>query len=629
MDTPPGLKENFVSIQPDTLALKDKARQEGLETIWDRFAAQQPQCGFCDLGLSCRICVMGPCRIDPFGEGPQRGVCGADADIMVARNLARMIAAGAASHSDHGRDLVETLLAVAEGKAPGYKLTDLAKLDRIAGEFGIAADLPPEGKAKELALALMEEYGIKKGFLQFTRRLPAARLEKWAKLGINPRGIDWEISEMLHRTHMGVDNDYVNILLQGLRSALSDGWGGSMIATEVSDILFGTPQPVASQVNIGVLKADQVNILLHGHSPLVSEMVAQAAQDPVLLQRAKELGAQGINLAGLCCTGNEVLMRKGIPMAGNHLVQELAIVTGAVEAMVVDYQCILPSLPDVASCYHTLFFTTYDKAKFPKAKHLSFSPETGAALGRELVAKAVENFARRDPNRVSIPAAPQAQVTGFSIEAIVAALGGTPGPLLEAIKAGQIRGAAGVVGCNNPKITQDYGHINLTKALIAADILVLDTGCAAVAHAKAGFKEPQAAELAGPGLKAVCQALGIPPVLHMGSCVDNTRIINLCAALAGALGVDLDQLPVAAAAPEWYSEKAATIACYAVASGIYTVLGVAPPVLGSAAVTDLLVNGLEAHLGAKFAVEPDPAKAAALIINHVEGKRRALGFDAR
>ena len=618
-----------ISIQPDTLALKEKARQEGLETVWDRFAAQQPQCGFCDLGLSCRICVMGPCRIDPFGEGPQRGVCGADADIMVARNLARMVAAGAASHSDHGRDLVETLLAVAEGKAPGYKLTDLEKLSRVAGEFGVAPDLPPEAQARELALALMEEYGIRKGYLQFTKRLPASRLEKWEKLGITPRGIDWEITEMLHRTHMGVDNDAVNLLLQALRAALADGWGGSMIATEVSDILFGTPQPVNSQVNIGVLKEDQVNIILHGHSPLVSEMVVRAAQDPELLAKAKALGARGINLAGLCCTGNEVLMRRGIPMAGNHLVQELALVTGAVEALVVDYQCIMPSLGDLASCYHTLFFTTYDKAKFPKARHLSFTPENGAALGRELVSQAVENFARRDPKRVSIPDAPRAQVAGFSIEAIVAALGGTPLPLLGAVKTGQIRGAVGVVGCNNPKITQDYGHVNLTRALIAADILVLDTGCTAVANAKAGLKEPQAAELAGPGLRAVCRALGIPPVLHMGSCVDNTRIIHLCAVLAGALGVDLDQLPVAAAAPEWYSEKAAAIACYAVASGIFTVLGVTPPVLGSAAVTDLLLNGLEAHLGAKFAVEPDPAKAAALIIRHVEEKRRGLGLDAR
>jgi carbon-monoxide dehydrogenase catalytic subunit len=618
-----------VSIHPDTLAMVDKARQEGLEIIWDRAAAQEPQCGFCELGLSCRICVMGPCRIDPFGDGPQRGICGADADIMVARNLGRMVAAGAASHSDHGRDLVETLLAVGEGRAPGYEISDPAKLDRLAAEFGVAADLPPLGKARELALAMMEEYGIKKGYLTFTRRLPAARLEKWQKLGVEPRGVDWEIAEMMHRTHMGVDNDAVNLLVQALRVALGDGWGGSMIATEISDVLFGTPKPTASQVNLGVLKADQVNLILHGHSPLVSEMVVRAAQDPQLLARAQELGAAGINLAGLCCTGNEVLMRRGIPMAGNHLVQELALITGAVEAMVVDYQCIMPSLGDLAACYHTKFYTTSPKAKFPGATHLPFSPENGQALGRELVTQAVENFARRRPERVLIPATPVSQVAGFSVEVIQEALGGTWEPLLDAIKAGQIRGAAGVVGCNNPKVVQDYGHTTLTRKLIENDILVVDTGCAAVAHAKAGFKRPEAAELAGPGLKAVCQALGIPPVLHMGSCVDNTRIINLAAALAQALGVDLDQLPLAAAAPEWYSEKAATIACYAVASGVFTVLGVTPPVLGSPAVTDLLLNGIEAYLGAKFAVEPDPAKAADLIIGHVEAKRRALGLEAR
>jgi carbon-monoxide dehydrogenase catalytic subunit len=604
----------------------DRARKDGVETIWDRFQAQQPQCGFCELGLSCRICVMGPCRIDPFGDGPQRGVCGADADIMVARNLARMVAAGAASHSDHGRDLVETLLAVAEGKAPGYQLTDLAKLKAVAAEFGVAGDLPPLSMAKELALAMMEEYGIRKGYLTFTRRLPAARLEKWAKLGLAPRGIDWEICEIMHRTHMGVDNEPVSILVQALRAALADGWGGSMIATELSDILFGVPKPVASQVNLGVLKADQVNIILHGHSPLVSEMAAQAAQDPKLLARSKELGADGINLAGLCCTGNEVLMRRGVPMAGNHLLQELVILTGAVEAMVVDYQCILPSLPEIAACYHTTFFTTSPKARFKGATHLPFSPENGAELGRALVSQAVENFARRVPGKVYIPTAPAAQISGFSCEIIQEALGGTWDPLLDAIKAGHIRGAVGVVGCNNPRVQQDFGHVNLTRELIANDILVLDTGCAAVAHAKAGFKTTEAAAQAGPGLKAVCQALGIPPVLHMGSCVDNTRIINLAATLAGALGVDLDMLPVAAAAPEWYSEKAAAIGCYAVACGIFTVLGVAPPVLGSAAVTDLLLNGLEAHLGAKFAVEPDPNKAAQLIISHLNAKRQALGI---
>jgi carbon-monoxide dehydrogenase catalytic subunit len=618
-----------LSIQPDSLAMIDKARAEGLEIVWDRAQAQEPQCGFCELGLSCRICVMGPCRIDPFGDGPQRGICGADAHIMVARNLGRMVAAGAASHSDHGRDLAETLLAVGEGKAPGFGITDTAKLDRLAAEFEVEAELPTLAKARELALAIMEEYGIKKGYLTFTRRLPAVRLEKWRALGIEPRGVDWEVTEMMHRTHMGVDNDAVNLLVQALRVALADGWGGSMIATELSDVLFGTPKPMASQVNLGVLKEDQVNVILHGHSPLVSEMVVRAAQDPKLLARAQELGANGINVAGLCCTGNEVLMRQGIPMVGNHLVQELVLITGAVEAIVVDYQCIMPSLGDLAACYHTKFYTTAAKAKFPGAAHLPFSPETGESLGRELVVQAVENFAQRRPERVLIPGTPVAQVSGFSVEVIEQALGGTWDPLLDAIKAGQIRGAVGVVGCNNPKVVQDYGHTTLTRKLIENDILVVDTGCAAVAHAKAGFKQAEAAELAGPGLKAVCQALGIPPVLHMGSCVDNTRIVNLAAALAQALGVDLDQLPLAAAAPEWYSEKAATIACYAVASGIYTVLGVMPPVLGSSAVTDLLLNGLEAPLGATFAVEPDPAKAADLIMTHIEGKRRGLGLKAR
>ncbi len=617
------------SIQPDTLAMVQRARQEGIETVWDRAQAQEPQCGFCSLGLSCRNCVMGPCRLDPFGEGPQRGICGADADIIVARNLARMIAAGAASHSDHGRDLVETLLAVAEGQAPGYQLTDLAKLDRIAAEFGVAADLPPQAKAKELALAMMAEFGIHKGHLTFAKRLPAARLELWQKLNIAPRGIDREVVETMHRTHMGVDNDAVNILLHALRTALSDGWGGSMIATEVSDILFGTPQPVASKVNLGVLKQDQVNLVLHGHNPLVSEMVYRAAQDPALLARAQALGANGINLVGLCCTGNEVLMRKGIPMAGNHLLQELVILTGAAEAMIVDYQCIMPSVGQVASCYHTHLITTSPKAKFPFAQHYEFTPENALEQGKEVVRLAVENFARRRPERVFIPVEPVNQVSGFSIEAILGALGGSPAPLLDAIKAGQIRGAVGVVGCNNPKICQDLGHTTITRTLIANDILVLDTGCTAVANAKAGFKDPSAAALAGPGLKAICEALKIPPVLHMGSCVDNTRIIALAAALANALGVDVDKLPVAAAAPEWYSEKAAAIAAYAVASGIYTVLGVTPPVLGSKTVTDLLLNGLEGVVGAKFAVEPDPEKAAGLLIKQVEAKRQGLGLDSR
>ncbi len=617
------------TITEDGQLMLRKAEREQVETVWDRHDAQQPQCGFCELGLSCRNCVMGPCRIDPFGEGPQRGVCGADADIIVARNFGRMIASGAASHSDHGRDLVEVLRNVGEGKAPGYEIREEQKLRRLAEEFGVATDAKsPRELAIDVAYALEEEFGTRKKSLTMVARAPEKRREIWNKLGITPRGVDRETAEMMHRTHMGVDNDWVSILLHGFRSALSDGWGGSMIATEVSDILFGTPTPRESTAGLGVLKEDQVNILLHGHNPVVSEMISQAAQDRDLIEMARSVGAKGINLAGLCCTGNELLMRRGVAMAGNHLMSELALMTGAVEMMLVDYQCIMPSLGQMASCYHTKMISTSDKAKFPMMEHREFRPENARELARALVKEAVENYGRRTPEKVYIPSGPVRMMSGFSIEAILSALGGTPDPLIEAIKAGKIRGAVGVVGCNNPKIRHDHGHVALTRRLIANDILVLDTGCAAIAHAKAGLKTPEAAKDAGPGLKEICGALGIPPVLHVGSCVDNVRILVLAAALANALGADISDLPLAAAAPEWYSEKAATIASYAVASGIYTVLGPTPPILGSKNIVSLATEGLDKIVGATFAVQPDPELAAQLICAHIEKKRAALGLPA-
>ncbi len=615
------------SLAKDAREIIARAREENITTVWDRLRAQEPQCGYCSLGVSCRNCAMGPCRIDPFGEGPQQGVCGADADIIVARNLGRTIAAGASAHSDHGRDILEAFHALADGRSCGYRITDEEKLKALARERGIAIDGRPLNEvARELAQAMFEEFGTRKESLDFVTRVPGKRRELWQKLGITPRGIDRENVEMLHRTTMGVDNDYINILLHGLRTGLADGWGGSMIATELSDVMFGTPKPLLASVNLGTLKADHVNIALHGHNPMLSDVIVQAAQDPELLNLAKDKGAAGINLVGLCCTGNELLMRRGIPMAGNHLMQELAIMTGALEAMVVDYQCIMPSVTEIAKCFHTQVISTFDKAKFPGAIHITFVPERGLEIGKEIVRRGVEAFANRNPQRVRIPAKPVPMMAGFSVEAILAALGGTPAPLIEAIKQGTIRGAVGVVGCNNPKIPQDYGHVRLTQRLIENDILVVVTGCAAVANGKAGQMVPEAANMAGPGLRSVCKALGIPPVLHMGSCVDNSRILVLAAALANSLGVDIDQLPLAGAAPEWYSEKAVSIGAYVVASGIYTVLGVQPPIFGSRKVVELLAGGLEDVVGAKFAVEANPEKVAVLIRRHIEAKRKALGL---
>jgi carbon-monoxide dehydrogenase catalytic subunit len=623
------MKEEILkrSIDPAALAMLEVADKANLETAWDRFDKQQPQCGFGELGVCCRHCNMGPCRIDPFGEGPTKGVCGATADTMVARGLIRMIAAGAAAHSDHARDVAHTLKLTAEGKGGGYEIKDEAKLKRLAEEYAIAVKgRSNEEIALDLANAALAEFGQQEGPIQFTRRAPAARVRTWEKLGIDPRGIDREIVEIMHRTHIGVDNDYVNLILHGLRTSVADGWGGSMIATELQDVLFGVPQPIRSEANLGVLKADQVNIIVHGHEPILSEMIVAAAKDPDMLKLAEKVGAKAINVVGMCCTGNEVLMRHGIPIAGNFLQQELAIITGAVEAMVVDVQCIFPALANLADCFHTKFISTSPKAKFPGAIHMEFHEETAYETAKGIVRVAVENYSERNAAKVNIPDEKSECMVGFSVEAILGALGGSLDPLLDTLKSGAIQGIAGAVGCNNPKVQHDYGHVNMVKELIKNNVLVVTTGCNAQACAKAGLLLPEAAELAGDGLKGVCQALGIPPVLHMGSCVDISRILVTCAAVANALGVDISDLPVAAAAPEWMSEKAVSIGAYVVASGIFTVLGTVPQVLGSSNVTALLTSGAEGVVGAKFAVETDPFKAAKLMIDHIAAKRAALGI---
>ncbi|MEE9615914.1 MAG: anaerobic carbon-monoxide dehydrogenase catalytic subunit [Anaerolineae bacterium] len=616
------------SIDPATHEMLARAEELGLETAWDRYEAQLPQCGFGELGVCCRNCNMGPCRISPFEEeGPKLGVCGATADIIVARNLIRMIAAGAAAHSDHGRDIAHTLLLTAEGKGGGYEIKDEVKLKALAVEYGIET----EGRSKEdialdLARAIYAEFGKQEGPIQFTRRAPEKRVALWQSLGIDPRGIDREIVEIMHRTHIGVDNDPVNLILQGLKASIADGWGGSMIATELSDVLFGTPTPIRSEANLGVLKEDQVNIIIHGHEPTLSEMIVAAAQDPEMLALAEKYGATGINVVGMCCTGNEVIMRHGVPIAGNFLQQELAVITGAVEAIIVDVQCIMPALGALTGCFHTKFISTSPKAKFPGATHVEFHEERAYDIAKEIVRAAVENYRFRKPDMVHIPDEKMECMVGFSVEAIVAALGGTLNPLLDAIKGGAIKGIGAVVGCNSVKIQHDYGHVRLLEELIKQDVLVVTTGCNAIAAAKAGLLLPEAAKQAGEGLKGVCQALGIPPVLHMGSCVDISRILVTCAAIANALGVDISDLPAAGAAPEWMSEKAVSIGAYVVSSGVFTVLGTVPPVLGSPVVTEVLTQGANDVVGAVFAVEPDPFKAAQLMIDHIAAKRQALGI---
>jgi len=629
------------SIDPASLQAIDKAACDGVNLAFDRALAMKP-CPIGEVGSCCKNCSMGPCRVPlpknkvetPEEKKKRRGICGATAETIAARNFARMVAAGAAAHSDHGRSVAELLLAVGRGEVSGYQIRDEQKLLALAMDFGVTiGERTNEEIATDLAGRALAEFGRHEGELTFVKRAPLLRQEKWREHWVTPRGVDREIVELMHRTSAGVDQDYRNVMQQAVRAALADGWGGSMIATELQDILFGTPAPVLGQINLGVLKEDEVNVVIHGHEPLLSEVIVSAAHDPEILALALATGARGINLAGQCCTANEILMRHGIPLAGNFLQQELAIVTGAVDAMVVDVQCIMESLPDVASCYHTQLITTSPKGKIAGARHVEFDEHHAVERAKDVLKIAIEAFGRRG-SQVEIPQHKQDLVAGFSHETINYMQGGvfrsSYRPLNDNIINGRIRGVAGVVGCNNARVTHNEAHVAMVKELIKNDVLVLQTGCSAMASAMAGLMVPEAArEFAGPGLASVCEAIGIPPVLHLGSCVDNSRILVAATAMVkdGGLGDDVSDLPVAGAAPEWFSEKAITIGQYFVASGIYTVFGVTWPTLGSPELTDYLFHGFEEIYGATWAFEADPIKAAHMMIDRIDEKRKSLGIS--
>jgi carbon-monoxide dehydrogenase catalytic subunit len=619
-----------VTADPAVEQMLEIAHEKGIETAFDRAEKIKP-CPIGSDGVCCKICAMGPCRL--VGK-VKAGICGATVETVVARNLARQIAAGAAAHSDHGRDMTLALLAVAEGEAPDYRIRDTAKLVEVANFL----EIPVEGRdsleiAKDVAEKALSEFGNQRGSLKYLERAPKKRQEIWHELGIAPRGIDREVVETLHRTHIGNDQDAEHILDHAMRTALSDGWGGSMLSTDVTDILFGTPVPLTSEVNMGSLEEDQVNIVIHGHEPLLSELILMACQDPEMIEYAKTQGATGINLTGICCTANETLMRQGVRSAGNFLSQELAIATGAVEAMVVDIQCIMQALVPVAEQYHTKLITTSRKAKITGATHIEFNEHEALKIAKRIVKEGIDNFPNRGlTEKVYIPNVSAPLVAGFSHEYLRYMQGGyyrgSFRPLNDAIIAGRIRGVAGVVGCNNPRTPHDYTHNYVVQELIKNDVLVVQTGCSAISVAKLGLLGPEALESAGPGLREVCEAIGIPPVLHLGSCVDNTRILTVASQMAteGGLGEDIGDLPAVGLAPEWMSEKALSIGTYFVASGVYVIFGTKNPVSGSEEIQRLISEGWEEKVGGKLEFILDAETMVEKTLEHIDKKRAELGL---
>ncbi len=621
-------------LDPASIEILRKAEIDGLQTAFSRMDTQEAQCKFGSQGLCCRVCHMGPCRIT---NKTPLGVCGADAHTIVARNYLREVVGGAAAHSDHARGLVLLLKKVAQGLEGGYQIRDERALRRNAARYGVEnLERSKEEIAADLADRMLEEFTSQERTLKGLELAPLNRQGVWRKHGVEPLGIDRMLVESMHRSTMGVDHDHRHLLQQAMRTALADGWGGSRAASIVSDILFGTPRPIRGDVNLGVLGESTVNIVVHGHEPILSEMLALAVRDPEIETAAMQAGADGVTLAGVCCTANEILMRHGIPVAGNFLQQELAIITGAVEMMVVDVQCCMPSLPEVASAYHTEIVSTSEIAQTAGATHLPFEEDRAYEDAKALVRRAIDNYRNRDRNKMAIPSHRRPLIGGFSVEAIKYMLGGafraSFRPLNDAIMQGRITGVAGIVGCNNPKIQMDAYATTLTRELVRNNVLVLKTGCAAIASAKAGLLLPEAGlNDAGHGLREVCEAVGMPPVLHMGSCVDNSRILEAATeiVLEGGLGEDLSDIPAVGVAPEWMSEKAITIGCYFVASGIDVILGHPFHIEGSDKVTGFLNEGARDLFGASFHVEADPQAAAKKVLEILNRRREKLGINKK
>ena len=630
-------RERYITVEQmeeATASLLENGKKVGADSWQQRVKNQTPHCGFGEAGTCCRICSMGPCRITP--KAP-RGICGCDVHGIVGRNYLRFTAGGSATHSDHGREICHTLYNTKEGG--NYTVKDPEKLKRIAQEWGIET----EGKdifdlAHEVAETGLMEYGKPFGVQRFLKRAPEHTQKLWHDAEIEPRAIDREVSQSLHMTHMGCSSLPEALIRQALRAGLSDGWGGSMMGTEFSDVLFGTPKPVDTTANIGVMDKDMVNIIVHGHDPSLSEMVVFYANDPEMIALAKSVGAKGINIAGVCCTSNEVAMRHGIPMAGNFLNQENVVLTGACEAIVVDVQCIFPALGPLSKCFHTKFITTSPIAQMPDSEFIRFSSENAGENAKKIVRTAIENFKNRDPEMVNIPQLKTKATVGYSVEAIKSCLDGvtnshvdvtgTTKPLVDVVKSGVLRGAVAMVGCNNPKVRPDTAHIELMKKLIKNDIILIVSGCSAQAAAKAGLMDKAAKELCGEGLKRVCELVDIPPVLHMGSCVDISRMMILASDIAKDWGINISQVPVVGCAPEWMSEKAVSIGNYVVATGIDTFLGVDPYTKGSSEVTALLQgeHGIKDWVEANFTVETDIEKLGDKMIEAIEAKRAALGI---
>ena len=634
------MQKDRISYHESVLKMYERLKEDGVTNVWDRYVAQglgknpDQRCPFCMAGTRCDLCSNGPCRADAAKD--KRGVCGITADGMAMRMMLLRNVMGASTYQYHADQTVKTLRATAQGRTP-FKITDSQKLKTFAERLGLDAS----GSDSEIALRVCD-------FVEqdFNRKhyepsvivdllAPEERKQRWHKLGIFPGGIYGEMMVATSSCLTNVDGYYVSLALKAMRLGIAMAYQSQIVNEYLQDVLFGTPKPHPIRVDLGVLDPDYVNVLPNGHEPFLGFALIQTARKPEWQAKAKQAGAKGLRIIANIETGQEMIQRWEMDevfygFTGNWLMQEAVLASGAVDVFVADMNCSMPIDPIYAEKYRFKLIPVSELVAFEGiTDRLDYDPTRAEEQAGKLLDMAIANFKERHGKVKAVTALPTGEaIAGFSPESITAALGGTLEPLLDAVKQGTIRGIVGLVSCTTLRDKgQDVHSVEVARNLIKRDLLVLSLGCGNAAMQVAGLCKPEASSQAGPGLKGLCEALGIPPVLSFGTCTDTGRLADLIGAVGHALGdVPIPDLPIAAAAPEYMEQKATIDAVFALALGVYTYVNPIPTVTGAPNLVKLLTEDCKDVTGGILDVEPDAVKAAENILNHIETNRKKLGI---
>ena len=634
------MEDDRISYHESVRKVYDRIKSDNMTNIWDRYEAQgmggnpDQRCPFCQGGVRCDLCSNGPCRADTAKD--KRGVCGITGDGMAMRMMLLRNVMGASTYHYHTEQTIKTLKAVVNGKA-SFKMKSPEKLEKLAERFGIPTMIPEDEIALMLCNYVEADFNRKYDEPSYIVEAlaPRERTNLWKRLGIMPGGIYGEMMFATSSCLTNVDGYYASLALKAMRLSIATAYQSQIINEYCQDIIFGIPAPHNMRVDLGVLDPDYVNVLPNGHEPFLGFAMIQLAREQKWQEKAKAVGAKGMRIIANIEAGQEMIQRWEMDdvfygFTGNWIAQEAVLASGCVDLFACDMNCSMPVDPLYAEKYKFKLIPVSQLVAFEGiTERISYSPEKAEEQAAQLLQMAIDNFKERRATVIPVVQLPMREaIVGFSTESILEALGGTPEPLLKAIAGGAIRGIAGLVSCTSLRDGgQDVHSVRIAKELIKRDVLVLSMGCGNAAMQVAGLCSLEAKELAGNGLKAICELLKIPPVLSYGTCTDTGRIADLLAAISVALGnVPIPDLPVVAVAPEYMEQKATIDAVFAVAYGLYTYVNPVPTVTGGPNLVKLLTEDCKEVTGGIMSVETDPVKAVDGILTHIEANRKKLGI---